>query len=126
MNREERLEKRLNDYQDTGFLVAEIDGEVVGFVRYIFNNEHTPNIEDIDCELLAIYVRYSKRGLGIGKKLFNKVVEEFKNANKTKMVLWCLKDNENSKIFYKKMGGSIIKEKEIEIGGKDYREICFI
>lgn len=126
MDREERLNKRLNDYQNTGFLVAEYKGEVVGFVRYIFNNEHTPNIDGVDCELLAIYVRYSKRGLGIGKKLFNKVVEEFKDANKTKMVLWCLKDNENSKVFYSKMGGKLYREKEIEIGGKNYKEICFM
>ncbi len=41
------------------------------------------------------------------------------------MILWCLKDNEPSKKFYTKMGGEIVKEKTIEIGGKNYYEVGF-
>ena len=42
------------------------------------------------------------------------------------MILWCLKDNEPSKKFYTKMGGKIIKEREISMGENDYKEICFL
>lgn len=48
--------------------------------------------------------------------LFQFVTNQFKSKNKTKMILWCLKDNEPSKKFYTKMGGKIVKERVIEIG----------
>ena len=51
---------------------------------------------------------------------------KFKNKNKTKMILWCLKDNEPSKKFYKKMGGEITKERTFEIEKKNYYEVGFI
>ena len=50
---------------------------------------------------------------------------EFKNMGKTKMVLWCLKDNALARRFYDKMGGIIIKERLIHIGNNDYQEVAF-
>ena len=41
------------------------------------------------------------------------------------MILWCLKDNEPSKKFYKKMGGEIIAERKIIINNKNYDEVGF-
>lgn len=125
MNRAERIEKRKKDYKENGFIVAELNNEVVGFCRYIDSNKFTPDIPDIDCELLALYVKPDLKYIGIGTKLFKFVIDEFKSKNKTKMILWCLKDNEPSKKFYTKMGGKIIKEKVIEIGEKNYYEVGF-
>ena len=42
------------------------------------------------------------------------------------MILWCLKDNDPSKEFYKKMGGEIIKERVIEIEKQNYWEVGFV
>ena len=125
MNRNERIEKRRNDYKENGFIVAELNNQVVGFCRYIDSNKFTQGISDIDCELLALYVKPDLKYNGIGTKLFQFVINEFKNKNKTKMILWCLKDNEPSKKFYTKMGGKIIKERVIEIGEKEYLEVGF-
>lgn len=63
---------------------------------------------------------------GIGTKLFQFVTNEFQNANRTKMVVWCLKNNEPAKMFYTKMDGKIAKEKIVEIGGKNYFEVGFV
>ena len=41
------------------------------------------------------------------------------------MILWCLKDNEPSKKFYKKMGGKIIGERTFVIDDKNYYEVGF-
>lgn len=125
MNRNERIEKRKNDYKQNGFIVAELNNQVVGFCRYIDSNKFTPNISNIDCELLALYVKPNLKYNGIGTKLFQFVINEFKSKNKTKMILWCLKNNEPSKKFYAKMGGKIIKERTIEIGEKEYLEVGF-
>jgi len=126
MNRTKKIEKRRADYKATGFIVAELNNKVVGFCRYIDNNHFTQNIQDIDCELLALYVKPNFKYNGIGTKMFQFVIEEFKRKHKTKMILWCLKDNEPSKKFYTKMGGKIVKEKEIKIGDKNYLEVGFL
>lgn len=125
MNRNERIEKRRNDYKENGFIVAELNNQVVGFCRYIDSNKFTQDISNIDCELLALYVNPDLKYNGIGTKLFQFVTNEFKSKNRTKMILWCLKDNELSKKFYTKMGGRIIKERKIEIGEKEYLEVGF-
>ena len=126
MNKEAKIEKRKKDYKDSGFIVAEVEGEIVGFCRYIDSNKFSPEETNIDCELLALYVKPELKYNGIGTKLFEHVVKEFKSKNKKQMILWCLKDNENSKKFYTKMGGKIHKEKLIEIDNKNYYEVSFI
>lgn len=35
MNRDKKIEQRKNDYKKDGYIVAEIDEEIVGFCRYI-------------------------------------------------------------------------------------------
>lgn len=126
MSREERIKKREQDYMQNGFIVAESNKKVIGFCRYIDNNSFSKDIQEADCELLALYVEPNLKYSGIGTKLFQYVTQEFKNRGREKMILWCLKDNEASKKFYTKMGGKIIKEREISIGENDYKEICFL
>ncbi len=125
MNRNERIEKRKNDYKENGFIVAELNNQVVGFCRYIDSNTFTQDISNIDCELLALYVKPDLKYNGIGTKLFQFVIHEFKSKNKTKMILWYLKDNEPSKKFYSKMGGEIIKQRTIKIDKKEYLKVGF-
>ena len=125
MSKTGKIETRKKDYMKNGFIVAEINKEVVGFCRYIDSNDFTKDIPEIDCELLSIYVKPELKYNGIGTKLFQFVVNEFKKKNKTKMIVWCFKDNEASKKFYTKMGGKILKEKLIRIGEKDYYEVGF-
>ena len=120
-----RIEKMKNNYMEDGFIVAESDGKIVGFCRYVFDNNLSPEVEDADCEICAIYVKPDLKYSGIGTKMFKYVADEFKNKNKSKMILWCLKDNEASKKFYTKMGGKIIKDKWVTLGEKKYQECCF-
>ena len=126
MNKAERIEKRIKDYKENGFIVAELNNEIVGFCRYIDNNKYTPDIINVDCEILALYVKSDLKYKGIGTKLFKFAIKDLKSKNKKYMVLWCLKDNEPSKHFYTKMGGNITKERKIKIGEKEYLEYGFI
>jgi len=125
MNYEERIKMRQKDYTENRFIVAELNNEVVGFCRYTDNMEKTPETPEVDCELRALYVKPELKHNGIGKKMFQYAVNEFKNMGKTKMVLWCLKDNVLARKFYEKMGGKIIKERLIHIGNRDYKEVAF-
>lgn len=126
MNREERIELRNKDFDQGGFIVAESNNEIVGFSRYVNNNFFSPKTPEVDCELTALYTKPNLKGCGIGTKMFQYVLNEFKKQNKTKMIIWCLKENYPARKFYEKMGGKIIGEKTIHIGNKDYMEVGFL
>ncbi len=125
MDKEERIKKREKDYTENSFIVAELNNEVVGFCRYIDNIEKIQEIPEADCELRALYVKPELKHNGIGRKMFEYAVNEFRNLGKRKMIIGCLKDNEPSKKFYDKIGGRVIKERLIHIGNRDYEEVIF-
>ena len=122
---EDNYNRRLKDYQEIGFIVAEMNNEVVGFCRYTINNLFSQDVKDIDCELCAIYVKPDMERQGIGAALFQYVIQEQKKNENRKMILWCLKENYNSRKFYEKMGGVLYGENEIEKGGKKYKEVGY-
>ena len=58
MSREEKIKKRQKDFNENGFIVAEIEDKVIGFCRYSDTNKYEIEKENIDCELMALYVKY--------------------------------------------------------------------
>ena len=124
LNKHERLEKRKKDYQQNGFIVAEKNGEILGFCRFV-ENINNEDYNKCDCELGALYIRIDSKGKCIGKQLINYVKKYFKEKNKTKMILWCLEENYNSRAFYEKMGGKLIGKRQIEIGNRTYDEVAY-
>ena len=126
MSKEERLEKRKKDYTQNSFIVAEIDNKVVGFCRFIDNNSFSSNREDIDCELLALYVKPELKRNGIGREMFEYVTKDFISKGKKHMILWCLKDNIPSRKFYEKMGGTLSGEKDFVLENQIYKEVGYL
>lgn len=125
MNREEKIEKRKSTYKNSPFVVADINNEIVGFCRYCYE-VISKDGEGYDCEIMALYVKPDLKGKGIGKALINYVKTDMKQHGKTKMILWCLKENYPSRKFYEKVGGQPIEcEHYAEFGGKLYSEIGF-
>ena len=126
MNREDRIAKREKDFLEKDFIVAKIGDEVVGFSRYTDHPDQIRGFSGIDCELCALYVKPEQKYCGIGTKLLETVMNEFQKKHKTRMIIWCLKENEPAKKFYHKMGGIISKEKKTDIGGRLYDEVGFV
>ena len=123
-NLDKVIEKYYTNYTQNKFVVAEYNGEVVGFCRYSYM-VFSPDGEGFDCELTALYVKPELKGNGIGKTIINNDKKDMLNNGKTKMILWCLKDNFPSRKFYEKMGGQVVGEHSINFGGKDYMEVGF-
>lgn len=82
--------------------------------------------EEADCEIVALYVRYSQKNGGIGKALLRYAMGVFREAGKQKMILWCLKDNHASRRFYEKTGGQAVKTGFHNWGGREYEMIAYL
>jgi L-amino acid N-acyltransferase YncA len=98
--------------------VAEVNGEIIGFVN---GGEAREKEHGFEGELCAIYLLQSHQGQKIGKAMFQKLTESIKNDSMKSMYLWVLRDNSTIK-FYKGMGGTKGTEKVDEIGGKELLE----
>ena len=123
---EENYQKRIKDYKENGFIVAEQNGEVVGFCRYRIGNNYQAEYPEVDCELCALYVKPEEKRKGIGRALVNYVKNEFKKAKLNKMIIWCFKENYLSRTFYEKMGGIYCGETTCIRGNKEYVEVGYI
>jgi GNAT superfamily N-acetyltransferase len=103
----DEVEVSLSEFEDAGFganpvwkaFVAEVDGYIVGFalyyIRYSTWKGRRVYLEDL-------IVTEDMRGKGIGKLLFDAVIEETKLLNYSGMVWQVLDWNEPAINFYKK------------------------
>ena len=92
---------RINSEFNINGLLAEKDGQVVGFTHYIFRPS-TWAVEDF-CYLEDLYVDPKVRGGGVGRALI-KVVEEIAIAKGSKRLYWTTApDNETARKLYDKV-----------------------
>ena len=110
----QELPKRLPKWQQSwadkiGF-VAEINGQIVGETTGVLQG----TLEGFDCLLNTLYVDPDYQGLGIGKAMFERFVQEMKKHGKHKMEIHTLYQGMPDKNgichagpsigFYQKMG----------------------
>ena len=119
MSVEERYQRELQRYQI--YTVAAAGEEILGFTW----NEMTGD-EAADCEIIALYVRYAKRKSGIGRALFQNSLDLFRAAGKKRMIVWCLRENDEARKFYEKMGGQLYKTGTHPWGNRDYDMISYL
>jgi len=103
------------------YVVAADGNEILGYAWLEMSDE-----EPADCEVIALYVRYSERNHGIGKLLMRYAVEYFRGAGRKKMIVWCLKENHESRKFYEKAGGKEFRTGSHNWGGKEYEMISYL
>ena len=119
MSADQRYEIEIKRYQK--FVVAADGREILGYAWLEMTGDETA-----DCEIIALYVRYTKRGNGIGKLLLQHAVRCFRESGKKRMIIWCLKDNQESRRFYEKTGGKEFQTGFHNWGGKEYEMISYI
>jgi GNAT superfamily N-acetyltransferase len=102
-------------------VVSEVDGRIAGFSSYGFPREKD---EEFDGELYALYLLKSAQGRGIGKMLFFEAARGLLELDSSSMLVWVLKDNP-TRGFYEHLGGVYVREKPIEIGGRELMEIAY-
>ena len=103
------------------YVVAADGNEILGYAW----SEETDD-EAADCEMIALYVRYSKQKSGIGRTLMQHAMDGFTKAGKKTMIVWCLKENHESRKFYEKMGGKADQEGTHKWGGREYALVSYL
>lgn len=83
--------------------IAEKDGKMLGCVFVVDAGENTS-------KLRLLYVEPDARGLGVGKRLVEEVVQFSKNTGYDKVLLWTMSNLTAARKIYKQAGFSIILE----------------
>jgi len=116
------LEKAYRDAGDT-FYIAELDGKIVGtaalelFAR-IEGEEGTivplkgyQRIAGIDCSIERLYVHPDGRRNGVGRALFDRVINDAKAKGRTTMEIWSDKKFVDAHRLYERMGAKVVGER---------------
>jgi len=119
----ERVAQVLGDPEgQTRLFVAENEcGEVVGFAC---GGPLREPLLEYDGELYAIYVLKAYQGQGIGRALVAAVAGDLLSRGYRSLVIWVLRDNPYRR-FYEALGGQVIAEKTIQIGGAELVEVGY-
>jgi ribosomal protein S18 acetylase RimI-like enzyme len=117
----ERVERRAEMHRLSPPIVAEVDGEIVGFVSVGAATD-----ADADGELYAIYVLPAHWGTGVGQTLIQAGEDRLRELGHRHAVLWVLEDNPRARRFYEAAGWTLDGTKRpIEIFGVSVPEIRY-
>lgn len=119
MSADQRYEIEVKRYQK--YVVAADGNAILGYAWLEMTDD-----EAADCEVIALYVRYSKRNCGIGKRLLQYAMRYFRQAGKKTMIVWCLKGNDEARKFYEKAGGKAFRTGSHNWGGREYDMISYL
>ncbi len=122
LNYEEQTKRYIasfEEYKDS-VLVAVKDDEVLGYSCFDIKEN-----EKYDSELVSLYIKPTHLNKGIGSSLFKETAKLLYEKNCHNMIIWCFKDNEPAKKFYKDNLGVIVEEKIVRIGDEEYEEVGF-
>jgi L-amino acid N-acyltransferase YncA len=101
--------------------VADVDGEVVGFIS---RGPIREPVQTYDVELYAIYLLERAQRHGIGIALLRELAGSLLSKGFTSMMVWVL-DKNPSRHFYVKSGAQLVTSKEIQIGGMTLSEVAY-
>ncbi len=101
-------------------LVAELDGDVVGFTSLGAASE-----EDEAGEIYAIYVHPSCWGLGVGRTLIERAEDSLRRSGFRTALLWVLERNERAERFYRAAGWSQDGRKDEDFQGAAVVELRY-
>jgi ribosomal protein S18 acetylase RimI-like enzyme len=117
----ERVERRAEMHRRSPPIVAEANGEVVGFASVGAAVD-----ADADGELYAIYVLPAHWGTGVGRALIQAGEDRLRELGHHHVVLWVLEDNPRARRFYELAGWtSDGTRRPIEVFGVSVPEIRY-
>jgi len=107
--------------RDIQVYIAELDGEVVGFIS---GGPIREAVQTYDAELFAIYLLEQAQGHGIGTALLKELAGSLLSKSFASMIVWVLERNP-ARYFYEKSGAQLVATKNIQIGGVMLSEVAY-
>ena len=108
-------------------LVAEDDGEIIGWASWGPYRPDTAPSAPGDTELYALYVRPDRIGTGTGRALMTAVLDAVSATPSSRVLLWVLRGNTRARRFYGAAGFTPDgEEADIEIDGTDVPEVRYV
>ncbi|WP_247731688.1 GNAT family N-acetyltransferase [Halovivax limisalsi] len=101
----------------TAVLVAESEGEVVGFAHGVVSED--------EGDILRMYVHPDHQREGIGTALHERLRTALEDFHMNRMRAIDLATNEGGRRFYEQLGYEQSGEGEVEIGGETRREVVY-
>jgi L-amino acid N-acyltransferase YncA len=114
-------QERLTQDGGPAVFVAEDEAEIFGFAA---GGAVMHPVEGFDGELGAIYLLQTHQKRGAGAALTRQIAGALRERGFRSMVVWVLEANP-SRGFYERMGGELVAEQGIEIGGVMLPEVAY-
>ncbi|MDY0405569.1 GNAT family N-acetyltransferase [Virgibacillus sp. 179-BFC.A HS] len=120
---ESRLKNWQGNLSQGHVFVAEDEQQgIVGFANG--GKERSGKYPKHEGELYAIYILKDFQKKDIGRKLTERVVHHLVDNGIQSMLVWVLQENP-SRYFYEKIGGTCVDAETIQIGGKKFQELAY-
>ena len=103
-------------------LVAEVDGEIVGFASCGRERTNHPLYTG---ELYALYIRPSHQGQGLGHKLVQESTKELLAQGHQALLILVLADNHSARGFYERLRGRVVLETTFTTGVQTLPEVGY-
>lgn len=103
------------------FVVEDDQGEIIGFAD---GGKREDNVIENSGDLTSIYILEVFQGMGIGKKLLQKLFATFEKLQYSTIFVEVLEDNK-SKYFYKAVGAELLKTEKIKIAGVELNLLIY-
>jgi GNAT superfamily N-acetyltransferase len=107
--------------RDIRVYIADLDGEIVGFIS---GGAIREPVQTYDAELYAIYLLEQAQRQGVGTALLKELAESLLGKGFTSMIVWVLEKNP-SRHFYVRSSAQIVTTKNIQIGGVTLSEVSY-
>ncbi len=109
------------------YLIAETDGEMVGFCKVGFGVtlNYDPGDRQV-VELKQLYLHQAAQGTGIGQSLMDWAIAEAKAADADEMLLSVYSDNPRAQRFYVRNGFTKIADTFFMVGNHRDAEFLFL
>ena len=121
---EERGKKSFEKFDVNGNneFVLELDGNIVGFVKFgLSKDKEYDNLG----EIFALYIISECKGNGFGRKLTETAIDELKKLGCKKMIIGCLDGNKSNE-YYKHIGGKFIKKRIFKLPNQELLENVYL
>lgn len=105
--------------------VAEDEGGVFGFASGIPRGRFSRDLREYGGELKTVYVLPAHQGTGAGRKLVVAVARHFESRGVNSMLLWAFTENRSARRFYESLGGVLVAEDGLELGGAWLSEVAY-